>query len=216
MYDRITLSYMPTEPRNLFRHYISCHQEFGGDIGEPLQMALVMGGKKPATTFDPPEEMFSSFPDHSPSTLVEKWGLRYRRVKGDYALMVSPSTHWFDLLPTVGLNNDTGVRRHGLFFGYPFEDIEYFLQVEEAILPGKKYVSEGVFSAEEMAYCVFTFYRPEYSKEGYDRAIEIGKQHYESLHRLSDKWELTELAELTEQLHSDYIKRYTADPILAD
>ncbi len=140
---------MQEEQRQLFEQYISYHQEYGGDIGEPLQMALVLGGEKPATTFDPPTEMFSRYPDYSPQTLVKEWGLYYRRTSTDSALMVSPSSLWLDLLPTVELNTETGARRYGLFFGYPFDAIDYFHRAKGAILPGRKYVSQDGFSAED-------------------------------------------------------------------
>lgn len=206
---------MRAKQRRLFREYISFHQEYGGDIGEPLQMALVLGGEKPATTFDPPTEMFSQYPDYNPRTLVKEWGLYYRSTSTDPALMVSPSSLWFDLLPTVEMDTDRCARRFGLFFGYPFDDIKFFLRAEGAILPARKYVEQGSFSAKEVAYTVFTFYRPEDSKTGYERAISIGKRHYDQVHKLSRKWELPALVEIADRLHSDFTTRYSDDVVPA-
>lgn len=206
---------MQEEQRRLFGQYISYHQEYGGDIGEPLQMALVLGGEKPATTFDPPTEMFSQYPNYSPRTLVKEWGLYCRRTSTDPALMVSPSSLWFDLLPTVEMDTNRCTRRFGLFFGYPFDDINFFLRAEGAILPAQKYVEQGVFSAEEVAYTVFAFYRPEDSETGYKRAISIGKRHYDQVHRLSRKWGLPGLVEIADRLHSDFTARYSDDVVSA-
>ncbi len=216
MYPATQYGCMQEEQRQLFGQYISHHQEYGGDIGEPLQMALVLGGEKPATMFDPPEEMFSRYPDLSPSKLVKKWGLYYRRSSINSTLMVSPSYFWFDLLPAVELGTEIGARCRGLFFGYPFDAINHFLHAEGAILPGRKYIVQGEFSAEELAYSVFTFYRPEDSKTGYERAINIGKKRYNRLHELAHEWELSNLAEMTDRLYSDFTIRYSEESVPAN
>lgn len=200
---------MKETQRRLFKEYISYHQEHGRDYKEPLQMALVLGGEKPATTFKPPEELFSQYPDLSPQKLIKKWDLYYRPAPSDSALMVSSSPLWFDLLPTVDLDTEIGTRRYGLFFGYPFDAIDYFHRAKGAILPGRKYVSQDGFSAEDMAYSVFTFYRPEDSKTGYKRAIDTGKKRYSRLHELADEWDLQNLSEMTDQLHEDFTTRYS-------
>ncbi len=202
--------------KGLFKEYLSYHREYGRDYQEPIQMALVLGGEKPATTFYPPEELFSDYPDLSPSTLAEKFELYYRRVPGDYALMVSPSSYWLDLLPTVSLDNETGARRHGLFFGYPFDAIDYFPRAKGALLPGRKYVSQDRFSAEEMAYSVFTFYRPKDSMEGYRRAIDAGIKRYHRLHELADEWDVQELSDFTDQLYDDFVMRYSNSEFIAN
>lgn len=207
---------MRAKQRRLFREYISSHKEYGGTIGEPLQVALVLGGEKPATIFDPPVEMFSQHPDHSPRSLVNEWKLYYRRMPGFSGLMVSPSSFWFDLLPTVEMDTETGARRLGLFFGYPFDDINHFLQAEGSVLPAQKYVDQGLFSAEGVAYSVFAFYTPEDSKTGYKRAVTIGRRHYDCLHELAHEWNLPSLAEMTDRLHSDFTARYSTDVVPAN
>lgn len=198
----------------LFDRYLRSHRKYGRGDGKPLQMALVLGGAKPATSFNPPSELFSEIPSvsiHSPEQLAEEWDLSYRKRPDSSGLMVSPSSYWLDLLPTVKIDKDAYDRRLGLVYGYPLADINSFLETEGSAFTPLKYVHQGMFSADEVAYLPFTFYRPENSESGYKRAIEIGKKHYNRIHELSRTWDLPTLATMAEDWYRSSIETYSPD-----
>lgn len=112
----------------MFDQYLSIHRKYGRGNAEPLQIALVLGGAKPATSFNPPLELFSETSQslHSLQQLVEEWRLSHRKRPDRPGLTVSPSSYWLDLLPTVKIDEGTFHRRLGLVYGYPLLDINYF------------------------------------------------------------------------------------------
>ncbi len=194
----------------MFDRYLSSHRELGNGSAEPLQVALVLGGAKPASPFDPPAELFSqhSLDRHA---LIKNWGLHYRSIPDLPGVIVSPSLHWLDLLPTVKTDADAYDRLLGLLFGYPLPDIDNYLQTNGSAYTPLKYVSHGTFSADEVAFLPFTFYRAEESEAGYERAIRIGKKHYDRIHELAREWELPTLATMADNLYTSTIETYLPD-----
>lgn len=170
---------------------------------EPLRLALVLGDEKPATLFDPSSEMYSQ----RPRQLLDDLGLSYRRIKGDQYLVVASSSHWLDLLPTTTTGADTEAysRRLGCVFGYPKADVENFIQTPGSLKTLQEFSKREAFSAQEVAYIMISFYRPEESNEEYERAIAIGKQHHSRLCELSHEWELPELSTIADKNYDGFV-----------
>ncbi len=193
---------METQRRAFTRYLSDCQQTVDCPI-EPLRLSLVLADEKPATLFDPSSDMHSQHPRQ----LFDELNLSYRRIKDHQYLVVASSSHWLDFLPTTttGADTDAYSRRLGCVFGYPKADVENFIQTSGTLKTLQEFSNREAFSPQEVAYIIFSFYRPEESKEGYERAIAIGKRHYSRLCELANEWKLPELITIADKNYDGFV-----------
>lgn len=199
-----------SEPqRQALGRYIERHVEHDAWHREPLMLALVVAGDKPAALIDPAS---FAFPDHPWSThtglleLCDVLELSYRHVTDISGWFVAPAEGRLDLLPSTGRapTNDAWHRRFGVVLGYPPDAIDFFIETsgDERTRP-RDLVDRGVFSPDELAFTQFIFYIHDDSIDGYEQAITEGKIVRERFEELAAAWGLPDLKKIAAGVHEE-------------
>lgn len=197
--------------------YFERHVESETCRRDPLLLALVLAGDKPAVDYSPskwefPEHPFA--PHEGLQELCDVFNLSYRRIGSGVGSdwIVAPSPGRLDLLPSTNRTDRNAAwhRRLGIIFGYPPEAIDYFIESTggDRTHPEDLVVSER-FPPEEIAYTRFVFYRHDDSIEGYERAIKMGKTVRRRISDLADEWELPALDTIAEDAYEDGVRVFS-------
>lgn len=194
------LESMTANQRWVFEQYLIARYDSRASSHEPLWLALVLAGAKPAasiTKFVNPLDPENDTPPSSAfpiEAIAQTFDLPYRWWS-EHELFVTTTPWRFDLLPAT--DNRTASpsyhRRFGCFFGYPRGDIEYFLSTGSPYVRPGELVAEGLLPPEELAYTTFVPRRHDDSIAGYERAIEIGKTNRETIADCAARWDLLAL-----------------------
>ncbi|UPM42304.1 hypothetical protein [Halocatena salina] len=191
--------------------YFERHAENDACYRDPLLLALVVAGDKPAAEISATE---FAFPEH-PWTphrgliaLCELFELSYRRIGqgtgNDW--FIAPTDGRLDLLPSSEKadRNRAWHRRLGVVLGYPPEAIDFFIDTDgtERTRP-RDLLKRGVFSPEELAYTRFVFYIHDDSINGYERAIETGRAVRARFTELAEMWHLPALAAIADDVFEE-------------
>lgn len=207
------LETMTEQQRKVFEKFIDTRYKTQLNVREPIWLALLLAGQKPATeitTLSLPNYLDG---DQSPITdeeVAEVFGLvAHRWDKHD--LFVSRTHWWIGILPSQQADLDAYHRRLGCFFGFPEEDIKYFLSSDNhnQTMP-EELVADGVFQPGEMAFERFIPQGKDDSIEGYERAIKAGKNNRKIIETYANKWGLQKLDDYAERLYQDTIEDYSS------
>lgn len=160
----------------------------------PIHFIRVIVGDKPATYLQQFEWDNDDSPFNSEEELlafVEDLGLLHHQQENNRNHTICRSSRQLNLLASIPqLRSKTAQQwRLGIVYGYPREDVEWFIRDEDRTTPRDR-VNNGDFSPEEMAYVDFVAYVNEDSIEGYERAIENGKRVRALLSDVTDDWQL--------------------------
>lgn len=213
--------------------YIAVRQESGVALREPIWLALVIAGDKPACYADcglgssttimdgwacdlseqavPAEMEIEVVPlnQMSPTITVagvlDAFGLAYQELGGT-GWYVARTSWRLGLLPTVR-NGSTAAyhRRLGCFFGYTRSDIDYFIATEPPRTQPADLVADGSFDPEEIAYATFIPEIHQKSINRFERAIETGKTIHSRITSLARQWNIPELETLAETVYEEAV-----------
>ncbi len=221
------------DQRQALRQYITERQESEMGLREPVWLALVINGEKPACYANqglgssplitdgwtdelagqavPPEmeidvvPLEETTPDITVADVLDAFGLSYRGLGG--AGWYVARTAWrLELLPTVR-NGATAAyhRRLGAFFGYARADINYFITSEPPRPQPAALVAEGHYTPEEIAYTTFVpeIFEPE--PERVARATRTGRTIRDRMAQLARQWELPALEDLAATVYEEAV-----------
>ncbi len=194
------LESMTAHQRWVFEQYLIARYDSRASGHEPLWLALMLGGAKPAasiTKFVDPLDPENDTPPSSAfpiEVVAQTFDLPYRWWS-EHELFVTTTPWRFDLLPATDNRTASTAyhRRLGCFFGYPQADIEYFLSTSSPYLQPGELVAEGLIQAKELAYVTFVPRRHDDSVDGYERAITIGKKNRQLIADCAARWDLPAL-----------------------
>lgn len=207
----------PTQ-RRAFQGWLRVHKEHES-FEDPLKMALVVSGDKPALYLQPaewafPGPQFSVTSDERFLELMEELGLTTHQMEGMNGWFVAPVHGRLDLLPsTVRAPTDAAWhRRLGTVLGYPSEAIEFFIDTSGAKrTQPRDLVDNGTFTPEEMAYTQFVFYIHNDSSDGYEQAIEDGKVTRARFTELAKQWDLPVIESLAAAFYQLAVDVYSGE-----
>lgn len=165
-----------------------------------IELARTIAGDKPASMLQ------SGFVNDGPFLSVERAAAFLREMgmtteeRGD-AHYIAQTHARLELLPSsAGTSATDGLtRRMGAFYGYPEQDVEWFIRThsDERITPRER-AETGDFTPAELAYTNFLSYMNEDSIGGYQRAIAEGKRIRELLTAIADEWNIPVIEEIAE------------------
>ncbi len=207
----------PTQ-RQALREWLRVHEDHESRE-DPLKMALVIAGDKPAMYLQPsewayPGTRFGFDTNEQFRELIDALELVAHQIEGMNGWFVAPAHGRLDLLPsTVRAPTDTAWhRRLGVVLGYPPEAIEFFIDTTGAKrTQPRELVERGVLSPDELAYTQFVFYIHDDSSDGYERAIETGRAVRARFTELAEKWELPILETIAEEQYQLAVAVYSGE-----
>lgn len=203
---------MNDSQRIAFGRYLTTHHRAEDIKWEPLRLALVIAGERPAAalTVAPWEFPYRNrSPDRCLCRLLALFDIAYRRVWADQWFIAADPDRLALIPPERTTENDAYHRRLGQFFGYPQDAVEAFLPIQTRSPYPRDLVADGSVTATQIAYTRFVPYVLDDSCGGYDRAITAGKAIYERLCELAHEWELAVLATLAETAYADAVAVYS-------
>lgn len=213
LHRSITAPDLSETQRQELGRYLSYYRD--ETVREPLRLALMIAGDKPATLVAPEPWITLRSPltfSNGSVELFNVFDLASREIRDVPAWFVARSSGRLDLLPTVRNGDcDAYHRRLGVIFGYPPREIDSYITHEGERTRPDDFVEAGVFTPEEMAYAEFVFYMSDDSEEGYTRAIAAGKRTYERLTELADYWHLPDLQTIADSLYEYQVEKYSTD-----
>lgn len=208
----ITLPHLTVTQRCLFRDYIIRHKDAETYSKNPINLARVLIGDRPAAALTPllkidvPNE-YDDADEYVPA-MVSEMGLQYRTLVDHFDVYISSSSKRLDLLPTVKVMNDAFHRRLGVVLGYPPDAVERFIKTSISVT-WLDLIRADIFTPKTVAYTVFVpFSIYDKSLPKYNEAINHGKQIKQRIHECAHEWEMTELDEYAEILYADAIDSY--------
>lgn len=187
---------------SVFTEWMEEYREEYEQFSFPIRFSLTLSGDKPATIIQGSDWKFYDSPFESEEDalqFIEELGLSLHQVRKERSYYVSHSPIQFDFLPSTSSTsaNDAWHRRLGTVFGYPQEEIEWFVNKDDRIEPRDR-VEKGEFTPDEMAFVDLLDYNHEDSIEGYENAIESGRAVRERIEELADEWDMPILDQLAE------------------
>ncbi len=196
--------------RKVFTQFIDNRVEKEAYLQEPIWLAFVITGKKPAM------EIYSLEREDATVTLTaediaETFDLAYQR-ETEFLLNLARHSWRLELLPkkTMGMSAEAYHRRRGCFFGYPEDELEYFLSTDaRSDTEPEDLVAEGIFQPEEVAYTKFIPYRHNDSIGGYKHAIESGKRVRTTIMEIASTWNFDYLNEYTNWFYNKTVTEHT-------
>ncbi len=201
---RFPVESLTDEQREILSIFIQKRKEDRLNSKEPLWFALVLAGVRPATeitVFGPPERDDKEL---TPEDVAESFGLSYRWTE-NVSIDVARNEWRFELLPSNTTFTEAHHKRFGTFYGYSKEDIDYFIHgLENDTTPGD-IVADGAFDVEEVAYTTFLPQGHEASIDGYEKAIELGKEYRATISKCAELWELPELSAYADIIYHEAI-----------
>lgn len=200
------LNSLTTEHRNVFKKFLTIRREDWLNIHEPVWLALLLIGERPACKISPVEtHPDMDLPELSVEEIVSVFDLYGCEWRNEQWVVAQTSSR-MDMLPSES-NSDEYHRRLGHFFGYPEDDIDAFLRADS---PGKQWdntVRTVDVSIEELAYTTFVPQKPAPSVEGCERAIRSGKENRKTISEYSEKWDLKALNAYSDWLYYDILTK---------
>ncbi len=202
------LTSLTTEQRKIFKKFLTIRREDWLNIHEPIWLALLLIGKRPACKISPVESHPDmNLPELSVEEIVSAFGLHGCEWKNEQWVVARTSVR-MDMLPAES-NSDEYHRQLGYFFGYSEADIDAFLSADS---PGKMWddtIREVDVPAEELAYTTFVPQKPAPSIEGCERAMRLGKENRKVISEFSEKWRLKALNAYSDWLYYDLLTKYS-------
>lgn len=201
--------------RNVFGRYLAAHQRAATASLNPLWLALVLAGDRPAAMMGPHREAFP-YRDRSLAqcflSLLDLFELQYQSVPQRHQWCLSPTPARFGLLPPQWEPATAEYHlRLGLFLGYPPAAIASRLRLTEPRPHPRLLVAQGDFEASELAYTLFLpyVYITPNVYEGYAHEIAAGKAYCQRITDLADQWQLPVLEALADAIHREYTTQWT-------
>ncbi|UPM45253.1 hypothetical protein [Halocatena salina] len=136
--------------------------------------------------------------------IAEVFGLYYLESDSD-SIFVARTTWRLEFLPTTCEDTAWYHRRLGCFLGYPQPDIEAFVQGEHIAPLEVQEESNDHMSPRETAYTTFAPQLHADTDEGRKRAIQIGKENYETVLEYADLWNMPRLGQYAEELFQETV-----------
>ncbi len=206
-----TISYPPSqltdEQREFLIDYLDLRESTRMNRYDPIWLVLLLAKKRPGivlmtlrTSSTPPDES----PPITKEEVAETFGLHYIE-SDDYSLSVSRTEWRLDILPTEQHDVPGHHRRLGCFLGYPLPDIAAFIRGDHTEPLSIQESANGYMSPQETAYTAFSPHLHKDSDEGRKRAIQIGKENYNTVLEYADLWNLPQLRQYTEQLFQEAV-----------
>lgn len=200
--------------RIAFGRYLASHRRAEEIVWEPLRLALVVTGERPAAALCVAPWEFPyrhRSPDQCLCSLFDLFDIAYRQVWAEQWFIAADPDR-LSLIPSERTTeSDEYHRRLGQFFGYPPDTIEAFLPMERRSSYPRDLVVNGVVTATEIAYTRFVPYVVDDSCGGYEREITAGKEIYERLQEIAHKWGLPVLATLADTAYKDAVTVYSGN-----
>lgn len=200
--------------RIAFGRYLATHRRAEAIAWEPLRLALVIAGERPAAALSVAAWEFPyrhRSPDQCLCGLLDLLDIAYRQVWAEQWFIAAEPDRLALIPPERTTESDVYHRRLGRFFGYPPDAIEAFLPMEMRSSYPRDRVVDGLVTATEIAYTRFVPYVVDDSCGGYEREITAGKEIYERLWELAHDWELPILATLAETVYEDAVAVYSGN-----
>lgn len=143
-------------------------------------------------------------PEITKEEIAEAFDLHY--LESDKNSIFVARTEWrLEFLPTTCEDTAWHHRRLGCFLGYPQQDIEAFIQGDHTAPLEVQKKSNDHMSPRETAYTTFAPQLHADSAEGRKRAIQIGKENYETVLEFSNIWNYSQLEQFAEQLFQETV-----------
>lgn len=198
----------------LLTDYIQRHNDAGTYSMNPIHLARVLAGDRPAGALTPlhdidvPDE-YDDVDEYVPE-LAEQMGLYHRTIGEYFDVYVSFSSRRLDLLPTVKVMNDAFHKRLGVVLGYPPSAVDRFLE-ESVSVTWMDMVRAEIFDPEDVAFTVFVPYAYHGSLSKYRELIDVGKDIKQRMHHRARMWDMDNLNEYVDDVYDDAIASYAGD-----
>ncbi len=141
--------------------------------------------------------------------MINEFDLVYSELGGSLDVARFP---WrIEMLPSNDQNlcPEACLRRAGAFYGYPEEDVTYFIDAGPWETYPTDLVEAGTIQPEEAAYMMLLPQRYDVT-EHYERAITAGKRIRQSITEQSKQWELKEIDNYADWLYQRLLERTTS------
>lgn len=204
---------LTTTQHRLLTDYIERHKDAETYSMNPIHLARVLAGDRPAAALTPLPEIdvpdeYDDVDEYVP-TMVDEMGLFHRTVGDFFDVYVSQSYSRLDLLPTVKVINSAFHKRLGVVLGYPSDAIERFIK-DSVSVTWMDLIRADIFTPETVAFTVFVpFSLYEQSMKTYNEAIDCGKKIKQRIHEYANAWEMKELHEYVDAVYDDAVNSYS-------
>lgn len=198
------------------REYTKRHRQVEGQFApHPCLLARVVAGDKPAACVDPVAavvpEGYADSDDYLPD-VFGRMGVHPTQIANDDSWHVSRTEWRLDLLPNEASYSDAYHRRCGVFYGYPKDAIEWFINESLNITATHSDVARsGVIPPEDMAYLIFVSYSHRRELDQYRELINRGKAIRRRIDGLSRAWDLPGLAAHADDVYDDCASVYAGN-----
>lgn len=197
------------------KEYLDRHRRLRDKLApHPMLIARVLADDKRGASVKPVTGVVpDGYADHDEylPDLFERMGLSVTRMDGTDAFFVSRTAWRLGFLPDETSLSDAYHRRCGVFFGYPPDAIEYFINSDGVAVTHCDIARSGVIPAEDIAYLVFVSYTHEQSLDQFDQMITLGKRLRARITELSAAWDLPGLDAHAEDVYQDYVAAFSGD-----
>jgi hypothetical protein len=202
--------------RSVFGRYLAAHQRAATISLNPLWLALVIAGDRPAAMITPHPK---AFPYRNQSleqcfhSFLDLFDLQSQAIPQSDQWCLTPTAARFEILPTQWDPSTAEYHlRLGLFLGYPPAAIVSRLCLSEPRPHPRSLVAQGHFEASELAYTLFLPYvyiTPDVDK-GYAYEIAAGKAYRQRITAIAEQWQLPVLDALADAIHHEYTTQWTS------
>lgn len=180
-----------------------------------IDFSLTLGGDKPATSLRRANLVLQGGPFVAVNQgvdFVERLGFATKQLTEGESWFCARNSDRFNLLLPKAPSEDATVHQAGEFFGYPKRSVEWFAETpaHERISPRTR-SENGDFPPRELAHVDLLSYLHEDSIEGYERAIEAGKQIRQRLAEVADHWDLPVIDEMVEEHYEAHRAVYSGE-----
>lgn len=199
---------LTTEQQHSLGAYIEGHRRDETFSLNPLKVARVLSGDKRGAYINAIREDRDRDPDEYLPPLFEALELPARKIDGIDGWNIARTEWRLDLLPTKQTLTDAYHRRCGVFYDYPHEAVEDFIETTIKVTK-RDLVRAGVFDAEEVAYLAFVPYTYHNSVERYEMMIREGKKNRHRHSELAVVWDVPELENYADAIYQDFVAAYS-------
>lgn len=177
----------------------------------PMTIARVVAQDRPAAHVTPITGVVpSGSADHDEylPDVFGRMGLHTCQMEGDDGWYVARTAWRLDLLPPAATFTAAYHRRCGVFFGYPPDAVDWFIEHPDVHVTHCDIGRSGIIPPEDVAYEIFIPYMHKKSIERYADVIAKGKAIRRRITELSSVWDLSGLDAHAQAVYDDVATVY--------
>lgn len=204
---------LTTTQYDAFREYTHRHRQLRDKLApHPILIARVLADDKRGASMKPPTGVVPDEYDGQVDylqDLFEQMGLVVSQRYDNEWYYVARSAWRLDLLPTNSTYTDAYHRRCGVFFDYPLDAIDAFINSDEVQVTLYDIARAGLIDPADIAYLSFVSYLHRTTIPAYEKLIEQGKDNRERIAELSNTWDIPALDIHANDVYEDYVAAYS-------